>query len=298
MCTWQERPAGGANSPFSCTIMWNFILTIHFTFYSPFLFYIRYFSVQFCPFIMVFFSIHLANIWLTLTLFYIWLNSLMLVYFSFDFLLGPTEGMRRDCDPNRLRGAGCFIRRVRQSIVGFLVWFSCPISGSSTACLQTHLHLGPIHSNTTLVLLAFCCHLTGLIASKFVRVKRKRFQTALTRVCLCRKSGFVFWCISSDLVRPTVPGSSAREMLVKVPSSSSTSASMAGAFSPSTVFFWVSDDHSSMSKMSKMSHSSHYSLLFSLFLLSHSLTPAAWIIHIKVSSFPTWQVAQVTLLSW
>lgn len=149
--------------------------------------------------------------------------------------------------------------------------------GAAQLCLQAllhlHLHLCPFHTNTTLVLLAFCCRLTRLIASKSVHVNRKPIQTAL--VCLRITSGFGFWSTSYGLVRPTVPGSSAREMLIKVPSSSSTSASMARVFSLSTVFFWVSDDHSSMSKMSKMSHSSHHSLPFLLFLLSHLLTPTA-----------------------
>lgn len=197
-----------------------------------------------------------------------------------------------------LREPGLFVWRVRQSDC----WIFGMISfvGAAQLCLQAllhlHLHLCSFHTNTTLVLLAFCRRLTRLIASKSVHVNRKPIQTAL--VCLCITSGIGFWSTSYGLVRPTVPGSSAREMLIKVPSSSSTSASMAKVFSLSTIFFWVSDDHSSMSKASKMSHSSHHSLPFLLFLLSHSLTPTAWIIHIKVSSFPTWQVAQVTLLSW
>lgn len=93
----------------------NFILISHFTFV---LILFLYGAVgQSCPFMMTamdFSSIHIANIWVTLNLFYIWLNSLMVVYFSFDFLLL----LRRDkTDPKRLR---LFIWCVRQlSIVGF-----------------------------------------------------------------------------------------------------------------------------------------------------------------------------------
>lgn len=208
----------------------------------------------------------------------------MVVHFSFYFLPELAEGLRRAWDPNRLRGPGLFAWRVRQR------WeqhsFVCRHSSTFTST--------PVLFTPTQHWFYWLSAAVWLDSPPQVHVNRKRIQTAL--VCLCRTSGFVFWSSSYGLVRPTVPGSSAREMLMKVPSSSSTSASMARVFVLSTVFFWVSDDHSSMSKMSKMSHSSHHSLLFLLFLLSHSLTPAAWIIH--VSSFPTWQVAQVTLLLW
>lgn len=150
--------------------------------------------------------------------------------------------------------------------------------GSSTALSAPPPAPAPpsFQNNPPLVSPAFCCRLTGLFASKFVHVNRKCIRTALGTVCLCSKYGFLSWRANYGLLRPTVPGSSAREMLVKVPSSSSTSASIAEVFSLSSVFCWVSDAHSPMSQMSKMSHSSHHSLLFFLtFLLSHSLTPAA-----------------------
>lgn len=91
-----------------------------------------------------------------------------------------------------------------------------------------------------------------------------------------------------------LPVSSVRDMLVNVPSSSSSSASVA----------WVSFPSSSIVSFLFKTHRLIYDCLNSSLSLSPCLlalpphTPAAWIIDIVTLTCPAWLVARVTELSW